>query len=150
MGDDLSELYQEVILDHCRKPRHFHAMPGASHTAEGKNPFCGDNFKVHVKLEGDAIQDISFEGSGCCISKASASMMTGQVKGKSTADARKIFDLYHSMITTGKLDEEALGKLQAFAGVHHFPMRVKCAILPWHAMLAALKGDGAVTTEEKP
>ena len=95
------------------------------------------------------IQDLSFEGSGCCISKASASMMTGQIKGKSAADARKMFELYHSMVTTGAADEEAVGKLRAFAGVHHFPMRVKCAILPWHAMLAALNGGQSVSTEEK-
>ncbi len=87
MGEDLNELYQEVILDHCRKPRHFHALPEANRTAEGKNPFCGDNFTVYLKLEDDLIQDISFQGSGCCISKASASMMTGQIKGKSVADA---------------------------------------------------------------
>jgi nitrogen fixation protein NifU and related proteins len=150
MGDELSELYQEVILDHCRKPRHFHALPEANRTAEGKNPFCGDNFTVYLKLEDDLIQDISFQGSGCCISKASASMMTGQIKGKSVADARKIFDLYRAMVTTGAADEEQVGKLRAFAGVHHFPMRVKCAILPWHAMLAALDGESSISTEEKP
>jgi nitrogen fixation NifU-like protein len=150
MGDELTELYQEVILDHCRKPRHFQTLPEANRTAEGKNPFCGDNFTVFLKLDGDVIQDISFQGSGCCISKASASMMTGQLKGKSAADARKTFALYHAMVTTGAADEEAVGKLRAFAGVHHFPMRVKCAILPWHAMLAALNGEPSVSTEEKP
>jgi nitrogen fixation NifU-like protein len=149
MGDELSELYQEVILDHCRKPRHFGALPEANRTAEGKNPLCGDHFNVFLKLDGDVIQDISFQGSGCCISKASASMMTGQLKGKSTDEARKVFALYHAMVTTGAADEEALGKLRAFAGVHRFPMRVKCAILPWHAMLAALKGEAIVSTEEK-
>ncbi len=150
MGDDLTELYQEVILDHCRKPRHFHELPEATCSAEGKNPLCGDNFKVFVKLEDDVIQDISFQGSGCCISKASASMMTGHVSGKSAADARKLFTGYHDMVTTGAVNEEAMGKLTVFAGVHNFPMRVKCAILPWHAMLAALNGEQITTTEEKP
>jgi len=149
MGDELSELYQEVILDHCRKPRHFHTLPAANHTAEGKNPLCGDNYQVFLKVDGDVIADISFQGSGCCISKASASMMAGQIKGKTAADARKAFELYHAMITTGAADEEALGKLCVFAGVHHFPMRVKCAILPWHAMLAALNGEASVSTESK-
>ena len=91
MGDELNELYQQVILDHCRKPRHFHALPEANRTAEGNNPLCGDHFTVFLKLEGDVIQDISFQGSGCCISKASASMMTDQLKGKTVADARKVF-----------------------------------------------------------
>lgn len=150
MGDDLNELYQEVILDHCRRPRHFHELAGATRTAEGKNPLCGDNFRVYVKMDGDVIQDVSFQGSGCCISKASASMMTGQLLGKSAADARDIFTRYHAMVTTGAGDEETMGKLSVFAGVHRFPMRVKCAILPWHAMLAALNGEQSVSTEEKP
>lgn len=150
MGDELTELYQEAILDHCRKPRHFQALPDANRTAEGKNPLCGDNFTVYLKLEGDVIKDISFQGSGCCISKASASMMTGQIKGKSAEDARKYFAQYRNMVTTGAADEDTMGKLRAFAGVHHFPMRVKCAILPWHAMLAALNGEPSVSTEVKP
>jgi nitrogen fixation NifU-like protein len=149
VDDDLSQLYQEVILDHCRKPRHFQAMANSTGHAEGKNPLCGDNFTVYLKLENDMIQDISFQGSGCCISKASASMMTGQLKGKSAEEAKKCFAEYHAMVTTGKADEESMGKLCVFAGVHHFPMRVKCAILPWHAMLAALKGEPSVSTEEK-
>lgn len=149
VGDELSQLYQEVILDHCRKPRHFQAMSDASSHAEGKNPLCGDNFTVFLKLEDGVIQDITFQGSGCCISKASASMMTGELKGKSAEDARKYFARYHAMVTTGAADEESMGKLCAFAGVHHFPMRVKCAILPWHAMLAALNGEPSVSTEEK-
>jgi nitrogen fixation NifU-like protein len=149
VGDDLSQLYQEVILDHCRKPRHFQAMADSTGHAEGKNPLCGDNFTVYLKLENNVIQDISFQGSGCCISKASASMMTGQLKGKSAEEAKKCFAEYHAMVTTGTADQESMGKLCAFAGVHHFPMRVKCAILPWHAMLAALKGEPSVSTEEK-
>jgi nitrogen fixation protein NifU and related proteins len=149
MSDDLSELYQQVILDHSRKPRNFHALPGASHSAEGNNPLCGDRFTVFLKLEGGIIQDISFQGSGCAISKASASMMTDQLKGKSVAEAEKTFAQYQQMVTTGPTDEAVMGKLCAFAGVRHFPMRVKCAILPWHAMMAGLKGQALVSTEEK-
>jgi nitrogen fixation NifU-like protein len=148
--DELTELYQGDILDHCRKPRHFSVMADASNSAEGKNPLCGDNFTVFLKLENGMIKDISFQGSGCCISKASASMMTGQLKGKSAEEARKSFAQYREMVTTGAMDEETMGKLCAFAGVHNFPMRVKCAILPWHAMIAALDGGAIVTTEEKP
>jgi nitrogen fixation NifU-like protein len=149
MDDPLSELYQEVILDHSRKPRHFHVLPDANRAAEGNNPLCGDHYTVFLKLEGDVIRDISFQGAGCAISKASASMMTDQLKGKTTAEARNYFNQYQTLVTTGKVDEEALGKLCAFAGVHHFPMRVKCAILPWHALLAGLNGEAVVTTDEK-
>jgi nitrogen fixation NifU-like protein len=149
MSDELSELYQQVILDHSRKPRNFHALPGANHSAEGNNPLCGDHFTVFLKLEGGVIQDISFQGSGCAISKASASMMTDQLKGKSVAEAEKTFAKYQELVTTGLADEEAMGKLCVFAGVRRFPMRVKCAILPWHAMLAGLRGQAVVSTEEK-
>ncbi len=148
MSDDLNELYQEVILDHSRKPRNFRLLAGANRAAEGNNPLCGDHYTVFLKLEDDVIRDISFQGAGCAISKASASMMTDALKGKTTAEARQYFSQYQNMVTTGKADEEALGKLCAFAGVHHFPMRVKCAILPWHAMLAGLNGEAAASTEE--
>jgi nitrogen fixation NifU-like protein len=149
MADDLSELYQQVILDHSRRPRHFHVLPAANRTAEGNNPLCGDHYTIYLTVEDGVIRDISFQGSGCAISKASASMMTDELKGKSIADARRYFSLYQAMVTTGKMDEEAMGKLCAFAGVHHFPMRVKCAILPWHAMLAGLDGGTAsVTTDQ--
>src|SRR5271170_6133420 len=117
MSDELSELYQQVILDHSRKPRNFHAMPGASHSAEGNNPLCGDHFTVFLKLEGGVIQDISFQGAGCAISKASASMMTDQLKGKTAAEAEKTFGQYQELVTTGLADEEAMGKLCVFAGV---------------------------------
>jgi nitrogen fixation NifU-like protein len=150
MADDLNELYQQVILDHCRKPRNFRVLTGDHRAAQGRNPLCGDSYTIYLQLEGEVIRDISFQGSGCCISKASASMMTGQLKGKTAAEARHDFSQYQTLVTTGKRDGEAMGKLCAFAGVHHFPMRVKCAILPWHAMLAALKGETIVTTEEKP
>ncbi|MGP8201745.1 MAG: Fe-S cluster assembly sulfur transfer protein SufU [Limisphaerales bacterium] len=149
MSDELSELYQQVILDHSRKPRNFRALPGANRSSEGKNPFCGDHYTVFIKLEDGIIQDISFQGSGCAISKASASMMTDFLKGKSVAEAEKIFGQYQEMVTTGPADAEALGKLCAFDGVRKFPMRVKCAILPWHAMMVGLKGQAVVSTEEK-
>ncbi len=149
MSDELSELYQQVILDHSRKPLHFHALPAANRSAEGNNPFCGDHFTVFLKLEGGVIQDISFLGSGCAISKASASMMTDLLKGKTVAEAEKLFAQYQEMVMTGPADEEALGKLCAFAGVRRFPMRVKCALLPWHALMAGLKGQAVVSTEEK-
>jgi nitrogen fixation protein NifU and related proteins len=148
MSDELSELYQQVILDHSRKPRNFHVLPEANRSAEGNNPLCGDRYTVFIKLEGGVIRDISFQGSGCAISKASASMMTDQLKGKSVAEAEKTFAHYQQMVTTGPANEEAMGKLAAFAGVRHFPMRVKCAILPWHAMMAGLKGEKIVSTEE--
>jgi nitrogen fixation NifU-like protein len=150
MADDLNELYQQVIRDHDRKPRNFRLPVGTYRAVEGRNPLCGDNFTIYLQLEGEVIQDICFQGSGCCISKASASMMTGHLKGKTTLEARQYFNQYQTLVTTGKAEEEALGKLCAFAGVHRFPMRVKCAILPWHAMLAGLNGEGAATTEEKP
>jgi nitrogen fixation NifU-like protein len=149
MTSELEQLYQEVILDHCRKPRNFRPAVGACRATQGHNPLCGDNFTIYLQLEGDVIRDISFQGSGCCISKASASMMTGLLKGKTIAQAREYFSQYQALVTTGQADEAALGKLCAFAGVHHFPMRVKCAILPWHAMLAGLNGENAATTEAK-
>ena len=149
MSDELSELYQQVILDHSRKPRNFRVLPGANRSSEGNNPLCGDHYTVFIKLEDGIIQDISFQGSGCAISKASASMMTDFLKGKSVAEAEKIFGQYQEMVTTGPADGEALGKLCAFDGVRKFPMRVKCAILAWHAMMAGLKGQTGVSTEEK-
>ena len=150
MGDDLRELYTDLIREHDKKPRHFYPMPEATCKARGKNPICGDNYEVFVKVEGDLIRDISFQGSGCCISKASASMMAGLVAGKSGEYARNLFKGFHDMVTTGAVDVESMGKLAAFDGVYKFPVRVKCAILPWHAMLAALNGEQSATTEEKP
>jgi nitrogen fixation protein NifU and related proteins len=147
MSDDLNDLYQQVILDHCRKPRNLRELPEANRSAEGNNPLCGDRYTLFLKLEDGIIRDISFQGSGCCISKASASMMTDELKGKTVAAARDFFSQYQNMVTTGKMDEEAMGKLCAFAGVSHFPMRVKCAILPWHAMLAGLDGQTSATTD---
>jgi nitrogen fixation NifU-like protein len=147
---NLGDLYQQVILDHNKKPRNFRAIEDASRTAEGYNPLCGDQLKVYVKLdEDDRIADVSFEGSGCAISKASASMMTVNVKGKSIEEAEALFEEFHGLVT-GSLDassESGLGRLRVFAGVSEFPARVKCASLAWHALHGALAGEGQVSTE---
>jgi nitrogen fixation protein NifU and related proteins len=147
--DELNELYQEVILDHQRNPRNFRAMPDADRKAEGNNPLCGDHFTVFLKLDGDVMREVTFQGAGCAISKASGSMMTDLLKGKTIAEAKKYFAEFQEMVTTGKTDEEKMGKLCAFCGVHHFPMRVKCATLPWHALMASFKGDATISTEEE-
>ena len=147
---ELSELYQQVILDHNKKPRNFHKLEAANHTAEGYNPLCGDHLTIYLNLEGDQVQDVSFEGSGCAISKAAASMMTQAVKGKNKEQAEKLFSEFHRMVT-GDLDEEVeennLGNLKIFAGVREFPVRVKCASLPWHTLHAALNNAETVSTE---
>ena len=148
---DLSELYQQVILDHNKSPRNFRKLESANRTAEGYNPLCGDQITVYVHLEDGAIKDISFQGSGCAISKASASMMTSMLKGKTKAEAEELFGSVHRMLTGDRsagVHPNELGKLVALSGVCHFPARVKCASLSWHTLHAALKGeDGAVTTE---
>ena len=148
MFDDLSDLYQEVILDHCKKPRNFHELSSPTCSAQGHNPLCGDQLRLFVSLNGDVINDISFVGSGCCISKASASLLTEAVRGKTKTEVQTIFDRVHEMVMTGEVNGD-VGKLAVFAGVHKFPARVKCAILAWHALVAALKGEGSqpVTTE---
>jgi nitrogen fixation NifU-like protein len=144
---ELRELYQEVILEHSKHPRNFRALDAASHKAEGFNPLCGDRFTVYVDLQDGAIHDIAFEGAGCAISKASASMMTQSLKGKSAGDAEALFAKFHDLVT-GQGNGEELGKLAAFSGVSEFPLRVKCATLAWHALRAALRGDQqAVSTE---
>jgi len=147
---ELSELYQQVILDHNKKPRNFHKLENANRRADGYNPLCGDQLNVYLHVEGDQVQDVSFEGSGCAISKASASMMTQAVKGKTRAEAETLFKEFHRM-ATGELDEENepnhLGKLKIFAGVRDFPARVKCATLSWHTMQAALNDQTEVSTE---
>ena len=147
---ELSELYQQVILDHNKKPRNFRKLETANHSAEGYNPLCGDQLTVYLKLEDDRVTDVGFEGSGCAISKASASMMTQAVKGKSKQQAETLFKEFHSMVT-GELDEENeennLGNLKIFAGVREFPVRVKCASLPWHTMHAALNKQDQTSTE---
>jgi len=148
MSDDLADLYQEVILDHCRKPRNFHELPAATCSAQGHNPLCGDQLKLFLQMDGDLVKDIGFLGSGCCISKASASLLTTEVKGKAKAEIKALFDKVHEMVTTGR-SVDGVGKLAVFAGVHKFPARVKCAILPWHAVMAAVTGQGETVTTEK-
>ena len=149
MFDDLNDLYQQVILDHCKRPRNFHELPSPTSSAQGHNPLCGDQLKLFLVVEGDKVKDISFVGDGCCISKASASLMTESVKGKSKADVQTMFEQVHDLVTTGQVKAD-VGKLAVFAGVHKFPARVKCAILAWHAVIAALKGEGQpVTTESE-
>jgi nitrogen fixation NifU-like protein len=147
---ELSELYQQVILDHNKKPRNFRKLEHANHSAEGFNPLCGDHLTVYLDLEGDAVKEIAFEGSGCAISKAAASMMTQAVKGKSKEEVENLFREFHSMVT-GELNEEteenSLGNLKIFAGVREFPVRVKCATLPWHTLHAALNKQDQVSTE---
>jgi nitrogen fixation NifU-like protein len=140
---DPSELYQIVILDHNRAPRNYHPMEGADREAEGYNPMCGDQLKVWLKLDGERITDVSFQGSGCAISKASASLMTTAVKGKTRAEARKVFESFHRMVTgQGGPVDDLPAKLAVFAGVREFPTRVKCATLSWHALKTALDSPG--------
>lgn len=145
---DLNDLYQEVILDHNRRPRNFHPMADASHTAEGFNPLCGDRLTLYLKLAGETIAEVSFEGSGCAISKASASLMTDALKGRTIGEARAIFDRFHRMVTTpSDQPVEDLGKLSVLAGVREFPMRVKCASLAWHTLKAAIAHQVSASTE---
>ncbi len=147
---ELSDLYQEVILEHNKNPRNFREIEDADQYADGKNPLCGDALRVYVSLDGDTVTDVAFKGSGCAISKASASMMTQAVQGKSREQAASIFDEFHKMVT-GELDvetdENELGKLKIFSGVLEFPARVKCASLSWHTLNAALRGEDVVSTE---
>lgn len=147
----LRELYQEVILDHNRNPRNFRAMTGADRAVEGFNPLCGDHYTIYVKFEGDRIADISFDGAGCAISKAAASVMSSLVKGKTREEAEELFREFHGLVT-GKAEKDgevdSMGKLAAFSGVSEFPARVKCATLAWHTLHAALAtGDKVVSTE---
>jgi len=139
---DLRDLYQDVILEHSKAPRNFREMPAANHKAEGFNPLCGDHFTVYLDLDGDSIRDIAFQGSGCAISKASASMMTQSLKGKTKAEAEELFGRFHDMVTghAAAGSESEIGKLTVFSGVSEFPVRVKCATLAWHTLQAALEG----------
>ncbi len=140
---DLRELYQEVILDHNKKPRNFGVLEDATQVAQGHNPLCGDNVTVYLHVEGDTIQDISFNGSGCAISKASASLMTSALKGKTVAEAETIFQSFRELVTGPEASEEVLeemGKLAVFSGVRDYPARVKCASLAWHTVHNALQG----------
>ena len=145
---ELSELYQQVIVDHSRRPRNYQRLANPTRRAEGDNPLCGDRLTIEIELAGDRIQDIAFQGSGCAISKASASMMTADVKGKTTAEAAELFERFHAMVTGAEGDAGALGKLAAFEGVREYPSRVKCATLPWHTLRAVLAGSAErVSTE---
>lgn len=148
---DLRELYQQVILDHSRKPRNFHELGEATCSVEGHNPLCGDNYRVYVDVEDSVIKDISFTGTGCAISMASGSLMTSALKGKSIDEADEMFEAFHDMVTSGKDDvikKDVLGKLAVFSGVREFPLRVKCASLAWHAMKSAIHGeDDTISTE---
>lgn len=148
---DLRDLYQQTILDHTRKPRNKHEMPDATSTADGHNRLCGDKIRLFLKLNAGVIEDISFTGNGCAISTASASMMTEALKGKTLAEAQPLFELFHTMLTSPmdqEPDLEALNKLAVFSGVREFPVRVKCATLPWHTLQAAIKNqDAPVSTE---
>ena len=148
MFDDLNDLYQQVILDHCKRPRNFRELADPALTAQGQNPLCGDQLKLYLRMEGGCVLDASFTGTGCCISKASASLLTESVKGKNPAEIRALFDQVHDMVTTGRGADE-VGKLAVFAGVHKYPARVKCAILAWHALLAAIEGRAEPVTTEK-
>lgn len=145
---ELRELYQQVILDHNRKPRNFRRVPQPTGRAEGHNPLCGDHVSVELKIEDGRIRDIAFQGSGCAISRASASMMTGSLQGKTTAEAEALFQRFHRMVTEAAGDPDALGKLAVFAGVREFPSRIKCATLPWHTAHAALVGRAEPVTTE--
>lgn len=145
------QLYEQVILDHNKKPRNFHKMEDADSQVEGYNPLCGDRFTVYLKMDGDRIAEASFDGAGCAISKSSASVMTTLLKGKTRNEARELFGKFKDMMTSGTdapLDKDDLGKLMVFSGVREFPVRIKCATLAWHSMLSALEGEGtSVSTE---
>jgi nitrogen fixation NifU-like protein len=149
---ELRELYQEVILDHSKRPRNFREIPSATGRADGFNPLCGDKATVFLELDGDVVKDVSFKGAGCSISTASASMMTEALRGKTRAEAEALFERFHRLVTSDPLQAQTdnapeLGKLVAFSGVSEFPVRVKCASLPWHTFKAALSGVGRASTE---
>ena len=142
---DLQDLYQAIILDHNRRPKNYGALDGATSSAEGHNPLCGDEVKVELRIADDEIADVRFTASGCAVSRASASIMTQAVKGKSRAEVERLFTQFHELVT-GKLkpdekESRAMGELAAFSGVSRFPIRVKCASMPWHTLQAALRGD---------
>lgn len=152
MNEELRELYQQVILDHNKSPRNFKIIEAHNHFAEGYNPLCGDKIDVYALIEDGIVKDISFQGSGCAISKASASIMSSLIKGKPVAEAEMLFEKFHDLIT-GKVDSknalEELGKLAVFAGVKDFPTRVKCASLAWHTMQSAIKNESSSITIEE-
>ncbi len=148
--DELKELYQQVILDHNRAPRNFRVLEPHTHEAEGDNPLCGDHIDIYLNVKDGVIEDITFQGKGCAISKASASLMTSILKGKTVEEARALFEEFHDLVTKEDYlpDFDKLGKLAVFAGVRAFPVRVKCASLAWHTLLQALKDPGKVVSTE--
>ncbi len=151
MKSELRDLYQEVVIDHSKKPRNFRKPEDANRSAEGINPLCGDEITVYLKLSGDVIEDIGFQGAGCAISKASASLMTAALKNKTKAEAEALFQRVHSMVSEGprsNVNPEELGKLAVLSGVWEFPARVKCATLAWHTLRSALDGSGAPVSTE--
>lgn len=148
--NELQELYQEIILDHNKRPRNFRQLENVTHLAQGHNPLCGDELTIYLRLSNGTIEDVSFQGEGCAISKASASLMTSQVKGKSTDDARREISQVVNMLTASeepKIEFEEMGDLASLSGIRQFPVRVKCATLAWHALEAAIEGKGEVSTE---
>jgi len=147
MSDDLTELYQQLLLDHSKSPRNFRVLPDANRTAQGTNPICGDSYTLYARMNGDVVEELTFQGSGCAISKASASLLTESLKGKTKAEVKALFDKVRDLLTTGHSDGD-LGKLSALGGVHRFPVRIKCAILPWHAVAAAVEGKGETVSTE--
>ena len=147
MFDDLTELYQQLLLDHSKSPRNFRVLPDANRIAQGTNPICGDNYTLYARMDGDVVQELTFQGSGCAISKAAASLLTENLNGKTKAEVKAMFDKVRDLITTGHSDGD-LGKMAALSGVHKFPVRVKCAILPWHAVAAAVEGRGETVSTE--
>jgi nitrogen fixation NifU-like protein len=144
----VDDLYQETILDHSKHPRNCHAMADANRNAEGYNPLCGDKLKLFVKMDGDVVKDASFQGSGCAISTASASLMTESLKGKTREQALKLLEKFHDLLTTDTPVTKDLGKLVVFCGVRDYPARVKCATLAWHTLRSALEGTGETVTTD--
>lgn len=145
---DLQELYQEVVMDHNRRPRNFRELEDANRTAEGFNPLCGDQIRLYLKVDEDVIADVGFQAKGCAISKASASMMTEEIKGKTVEEAERVFDEFRHMVTLEDFDADVVGDLEALGGVSQYPARIKCATLSWHAMQAALDGgEKSISTE---
>ncbi len=149
MASDLSDLYQEILLEHNRRPRNFRILEDATHHADGFNPLCGDEISLQLRIDEETVGDVGFQGHGCAISRASASLLTQAVKGGSTADAIAMFDEFHRMLTEpdAKLDYDLLGDLEMLGGVIAYPTRIKCAILAWHTLKAAMDGEGVATTE---
>jgi len=147
MSDDLTELYQQLLLDHSKSPRNFRVLPDANRTAQGTNPICGDSCTVYARMAGGVVQELTFQGSSCAICTASASLLTESLKGKTEAEVKVMFDKVCDMMTTGHMDGD-FGKLSALSGVHRFPVRIKCAILPWHAVAAAVEGRGETISTE--